>query len=266
MKEDYYKILGISKDASQSEIKKAYRKKAIQFHPDKNPDDKNAEVEFKKAAEAYEVLSNPEKNPDMINTDILHLTVRKVLEVVWIWKTYLANLEIFLEVLLVDLEGFSSGARQNKGSNLRIRVKLSLEEILEGVEKKVKVRKKVQAEGVTYQTCQKCNGKGQILKITNTILGRMQASAVCDACGGSGKIIANRPKGSDANGLILKEETVSIKIPSGVEEGMQLKVQGKGNASPGGSNGDLIVLIEELGHENFVREGSNLHHDLYFNF
>ena len=105
MKEDYYKILGISKDASQSEIKKAYRKKAIQFHPDKNPDDKNAEVEFKKAAEAYEVLSNPEKNPDMINTDILHLMVRKVLEVVWIWKTYLANLEIFLEVLLVDLEG-----------------------------------------------------------------------------------------------------------------------------------------------------------------
>ena len=264
MKEDYYKILGISKDASQSEIKKAYRKKAIQFHPDKNPDDKNAEVEFKKAAEAYEVLSNPEKKSryDQYGHSAFDGSqgFGGGMDMEDIFSQFG---DIFGSAFGGFGGGFSSGARQNKGSNLRIRVKLSLEEILEGVEKKVKVRKKVQAEGVTYQTCQKCNGSGQILKITNTILGRMQASAVCDACGGSGKIIANRPKGSDVNGLILKEETVSIKIPSGVEEGMQLKVQGKGNASPGGSNGDLIVLIEELGHENFVREGNNLHHDLY---
>ena len=264
MKEDYYKILGISKDASQSEIKKAYRKKAIQFHPDKNPDDKNAEVEFKKAAEAYEVLSNPEKKSryDQYGHSAFDGSqgFGGGMDMEDIFSQFG---DIFGSAFGGFSGGFSSGARQNKGSNLRIRVKLTLEEILEGVEKKVKVRKKVQAEGVTYQTCQKCNGKGQILKITNTILGRMQTTAVCDACGGSGKIIANRPKGSDANGLILKEETVSIKIPSGVEEGMQLKVQGKGNASPGGANGDLIVLIEELGHENFVREGNNLHNDLY---
>ena len=264
MKEDYYKILGISKDASQSEIKKAYRKKAIQFHPDKNPDDKNAEVEFKKAAEAYEVLSNPEKKSryDQYGHSAFDGSqgFGGGMDMEDIFSQFG---DIFGSAFGGFSGGFSSGARQNKGSNLRIRVKLTLEEILEGIEKKVKVRKKVQAEGVTYQTCQKCNGKGQILKITNTILGRMQTTAVCDACGGSGKIIANRPKGSDANGLILKEETVSIKIPSGVEEGMQLKVQGKGNASPGGRNGDLIVLIEELGHEDFVREGSNLHHDLY---
>ena len=264
MKEDYYKILGISKDSSQSEIKKAYRKKAIQFHPDKNPDDKNAEVEFKKAAEAYEVLSNPEKKSryDQYGHSAFDGSqgFGGGMDMEDIFSQFG---DIFGSAFGGFSGGFSSGARQNKGSNLRIRVKLTLEEILEGVEKKVKVRKKVQAEGVTYQTCQKCNGKGQILKITNTILGRMQTTAVCDACGGSGKIIANRPKGSDANGLILKEETVSIKIPSGVEEGMQLKVQGKGNASPGGANGDLIVLIEELGHENFVREGNNLHNDLY---
>ena len=264
MKEDYYKILGISKDSSQSEIKKAYRKKAIQFHPDKNPDDKNAEVEFKKAAEAYEVLSNPEKKSryDQYGHSAFDGSqgFGGGMDMEDIFSQFG---DIFGSAFGGFGGGFSSGARQNKGSNLRIRVKLTLEEILEGVEKKVKVRKKVQAEGVTYQTCQKCNGKGQILKITNTILGRMQTTAICDACGGSGKIIANRPKGSDANGLILKEETVSIKIPSGVEEGMQLKVQGKGNASPGGNNGDLIVLIEELGHENFVREGNNLHHDLY---
>tara|TARA_B100000575_G_scaffold117160_1_gene93235 strand:- start:4839 stop:5939 length:1101 start_codon:yes stop_codon:yes gene_type:complete len=264
MKEDYYKILGISKDASPSEIKKAYRKKAIQFHPDKNPDDKKAEVEFKKAAEAYEVLSNPEKKSKYDQYGHSAFDGSQGFGGGMDMEDIFSQFgDIFGSAFGGFGGGFSSGGRQNKGTNLRIRVKLSLEEILQGVEKKVKVRKKVQAEGVTYQTCQKCNGTGQILKITNTILGRMQTSATCDACGGSGKIIANRPKGSDSNGLILKEETVSIKIPSGVEEGMQLKVQGKGNAFPGGINGDLIVLIEELGNENFVREGNNLHHDLY---
>tara|TARA_B100000963_G_scaffold79091_1_gene67224 strand:- start:19010 stop:20110 length:1101 start_codon:yes stop_codon:yes gene_type:complete len=264
MKEDYYKILGISKDASPSEIKKAYRKKAIQFHPDKNPDDKKAEVEFKKAAEAYEVLSNPEKKSKYDQYGHSAFDGSQGFGGGMDMEDIFSQFgDIFGSAFGGFGGGFSSGGRQNKGTNLRIRVKLSLEEILQGVEKKVKVRKKVQAEGVTYQTCQKCNGTGQILKITNTILGRMQTSATCDACGGSGKIIANRPKGSDPNGLILKEETVSIKIPSGVEEGMQLKVQGKGNAFPGGINGDLIVLIEELGNENFVREGNNLHHDLY---
>ena len=184
MKEDYYKILGISKDSSQSEIKKAYRKKAIQFHPDKNPDDKNAEVEFKKAAEAYEVLSNQEKKSryDQYGHSAFDGSqgFGGGMDMEDIFSQFG---DIFGSAFGGFSGGFSSGARQNKGSNLRIRVKLTLEEILEGIEKKVKVRKKVQAEGVTYQTCQKCNGKGQILKITNTILGRMQTTAVCDACG-----------------------------------------------------------------------------------
>ena len=151
-----------------------------------------------------------------------------------------------------------------KGSNLRIRVKLSLEEVAQGVEKKIKVRRKVQAEGVTYKTCPNCNGSGQITKITNTILGRMQTSTHCSHCGGSGQIIDHRPAGADAQGLKVEEETVSIKIPAGVEDGMQLKVSGKGNGAPGnGIPGDLLVAIETLEHDSLKREGDNLHYDLY---
>ena len=266
MKKDFYEILGISKSASTSEIKKAYRQKAIKYHPDKNPGDKNAELEFKKAAEAYEVLSDPNKKSKYdqfghaafeggqgfgggsMNMDDIFSQFG----------------DIFGEAFGGFGGGFSSRERRSKGSNLRIKVKLSLEEILSGIDKKIKVRKKVQADGVRYETCQKCNGTGQVLKITNTILGRMQTATTCDACGGSGKTISNRPAGSDSNGLITKEEMVSINIPPGVEEGMQLKVSGKGNAAPGnGIDGDLIVLIEQLPHEFFVREGNNIHFDLY---
>jgi molecular chaperone DnaJ len=147
---------------------------------------------------------------------------------------------------------------------MRIRVKLSLEEIANGIEKKIKVPRKVQAPGVQYGSCSTCNGKGQVMKIANTILGRMQTSSVCPTCGGSGKTLLNRPSGTDAQGMIQKEETVSIKIPAGVEEGMQLKVSGKGNEAPAdGISGDLLVLIEELPHDAFVREGNHLHYDLY---
>ena len=147
---------------------------------------------------------------------------------------------------------------------MRIRVKLSLEEIAAGVEKKIKVSRKVQAPGVEYGTCSTCKGRGQVMKITNTILGRMQTSATCSTCGGSGQSLLNRPPGTDAQGMVKQEETVSIKIPAGVEEGMQLKVTGKGNAAPSnGISGDLLVLIEELKHKTFVREGNHLHYDLY---
>ena len=196
MKEDYYKILGISKDASQSEIKKAYRKKAIQFHPDKNPDDKNAEVEFKKAAEAYEVLSNPEKKSryDQYGHSAFDGSqgFGGGMDMEDIFSQFG---DIFGSAFGGFGGGFSSGARQNKGSNLRIRVKLSLEEILEGVEKKVKVRKKVQAEGVTYQTCQKCNGTGQILKITINFLGRCHGAGGGVGAGGGGKKLGIGQKG-----------------------------------------------------------------------
>ena len=161
--------------------------------------------------------------------------------------------------------GFSGGGtRRAKGSNLRIRVKLELSEIVNGVEKKIKVKRKIKAEGVTYKNCSSCNGSGQVTRITNTILGRMQSSSTCPNCGGSGQMVSNRPSNSDANGLTLKEETVLVKIPSGVEDGMQLKVTGKGNDSAGnGIPGDLIVLISEMEHPTLKREGNNLHFDLY---
>jgi molecular chaperone DnaJ len=143
-------------------------------------------------------------------------------------------------------------------------VKLTLEEIANGVEKKIKVPRKVQAQGVQYGTCSTCKGTGQVMKIANTILGRMQTSSVCPSCNGNGKTLLNRPSGSDAQGMVKKEETVSIKIPAGVEEGMQLKVSGKGNEAPAnGISGDLLVLIEESSHDDFVRERNHLHYDLY---
>ena len=267
MKEDYYEILGVSKNATAAEIKKAYRKKAIEFHPDKNSDDKVAEANFKKAAEAYEILGNQEKRAKYdqyghaafeggqgfgggMNMDDIFSQFGDIFGSAFGGGGFGG--------------GFGGGQRRVKGSDMRIRVKLSLEEIANGIEKKIKVPRKVQAPGVQYGSCSTCNGKGQVMKIANTILGRMQTSSVCPTCGGSGKTLLNRPSGTDAQGMIQKEETVSIKIPAGVEEGMQLKVSGKGNEAPAdGISGDLLVLIEELPHDAFVREGNHLHYDLY---
>ena len=266
MKEDYYDILGISKGASAAEIKKAYRKKAIEFHPDKNPGDKNAEANFKKAAQAYEVLGDPEKKSKYDQFG------HAAFENGGFGGGGMNMDDIFSQfgdIFGGAFGGFGGGfgqqgSTQRRGSNLRIRVSLSLEEIISGVEKKVKVKRKVQAPGIEYSTCSNCNGTGQVTKITNTILGRMQTSTTCNVCGGSGQIISNRPSGSDTQGMINEEETVSIKIPAGVEEGMQLKVSGKGNAAlSNGVSGDLLVLIEEKPHESFVREGQNLHLDVY---
>ncbi len=266
MKEDYYDILGISKGASAAEIKKAYRKKAIEFHPDKNPGDKNAEANFKKAAQAYEVLGDPEKKSKYDQFG------HAAFENGGFGGGGMNMDDIFSQfgdIFGGAFGGFGGGfgqqgSTQRRGSNLRIRVSLSLEEIISGVEKKVKVKRKVQAPGIEYSRCSNCNGSGQVTKIANTILGRMQTSTTCNVCGGSGQIISNRPSGSDSQGMINEEETVSIKIPAGVEEGMQLKVSGKGNAAlSNGVSGDLLVLIEEKPHEFFIREGQNLHLDVY---
>ena len=164
--------------------------------------------------------------------------------------------------------GFGGGGqRRVKGSNLRIRVALTLEEIANGVDKKIKVKRKLQAKGTTYKTCPTCNGSGQVTRVTNTILGRMQTASPCTTCSGSGQTIDQKPADADAHGLVMKEETVSIKIPAGVVEGMQLKVAGKGNDAPGnGVPGDLLVAIEEKEHEALQREGDNLHYDLYISF
>ncbi|MBT7239968.1 MAG: molecular chaperone DnaJ [Flavobacteriaceae bacterium] len=266
MKEDFYDILGISKSATAAEIKKAYRKKAIEYHPDKNPGDSKAEELFKKSAEAYEVLSDPNKKAKYdqyghqafeggfgggggMNMDDIFSQFG----------------DVFGGAFGGGFGGFGGGGqRRVKGSNLRIRVKLNLEEVAQGVEKTVKVRRKKQADGVTYKTCATCNGQGQVTKIANTILGRMQTAATCSSCSGSGQIIDSKPNDADAQGMVVQEDTVSIQIPAGVEDGMQLKVGGKGNDAPGnGVPGDLIVAIETLEHETLKREGDNLHYDLY---
>jgi molecular chaperone DnaJ len=268
-KQDYYDILGIEKSASAAEIKKAYRKMALKYHPDKNPDDKTAEENFKKAAEAYEVLSNPDKKARYDQFG------HQAFEGAGGFGGGGMNMDdIFSQFGDIfgsafgggGFSGFGGGQRQRvvKGSNLRIRVKLTLEEIANGVEKKIKVKRKVKASGTTYKTCSTCNGSGQVTRITNTILGRMQTSSPCHACGGAGEMIDKRPAGADAQGLIVNEETVAIKIPAGVVEGMQLKVSGKGNEAPGnGISGDLLVAISEESHPTLQREGDNLHYDLY---
>ncbi len=275
MKEDYYDILGVSKNASAAEIKKAYRKMAIKYHPDKNPDDKEAEEKFKQSAEAYEVLSNPDKRAryDQMGHAAFDGSGGFGGGGMNMDDIFSQFGDIFGSAFgggggFSGFGGFGGGGqRRAKGSNLRIRVKLTLEEIASGVEKKIKVKRKVQAPGTTYKTCPTCKGTGQVTRVTNTILGRMQTASPCQSCGGSGQIIDKKPNDADAQGLLLKEETVAIKIPAGVVEGMQLKVGGKGNEAPGnGIPGDLLVAIEEKEHDYLQREGDNLHYDLYISF
>jgi len=272
-KQDYYEILGVSKSASKAEIKKAYRKMAIKYHPDKNPDDKGAEEKFKLAAEAYEVLSDDNKRSRY--DQFGHAAFEGAQGGGGFGGMNMEDIfSQFGDIFGGGFGGFSGfgggGGRtaRVKGSNMRIRVKLTLEEIANGVEKKVKVRRKIKADGVEYKTCSTCNGSGQEIRISNTILGRMQTSTTCSTCSGAGEVIRNRPSGSDAQGLVIKEETVSISIPAGVSEGVQLKVGGKGNEAPGMNSisGDLLVLIEELEHEVLKREGNNIHYDLYISF
>jgi molecular chaperone DnaJ len=275
-KRDFYDILGIEKSADEKEIKKAYRKIALKYHPDRNPDDKSAEDKFKEAAEAYENLSNADKRAryDRYGHQGLSgaggggggggfggMNMDDIFDQFG---------DIFGGAFGGGGGGRSggrSGQRMARGSDLRIKIKLSLKEVANGVQKKIKVNKLVNAEGVSYSTCSTCNGQGRVLRVQHTPFGAMQTQSTCQTCHGTGRTIGKRPSGVDAQGLKRQEETVEINIPAGVEEGMQLKVGGKGNAGPfDGVPGDLLVVIEEEKNELLQRDSSNLHYEAYISF
>ncbi|WP_185871156.1 molecular chaperone DnaJ [Blattabacterium cuenoti] len=273
MKKDYYEVLEVSRNASSEEIKKSYRKLAIKYHPDKNLNNKKeAEEKFKEAAEAYEILSDPEKRERYDKFG--HSGVKGSTSAAggMNMEDIFTNFgDIFADAFGEGFSSFGFGRSTRyktiKGSDLRIRVKLSLEEIANGTEKKVKVKRLKVAKGIKYKDCLSCHGTGQITHITNTILGRMQTTSQCNVCSGTGKSIENIPYGANKHGLIKEEELVDIKIPSGIMEGIQLKVSGRGNEAPfGGVPGDLIILTEEIPHPKLKREGNNLHYDLYISF
>ena len=275
-KRDYYEILGVGKSSSKDELKKAYRKIAIKYHPDKNPDNPEAEDKFKEAAEAYEVLGDDQKRQQY--DQFGHAGMRGAGG--GFSGGGMSMDDIFSQFGDVfgghnPFESFfggggGGGGRRTsgrRGSNLRIKVKLSLEEIAHGAEKKIKVNRLVVADGVTYKDCKTCGGSGQMRKVVNTMLGQMVSASTCHTCNGSGKILDKRPPGVDNSGLHQKEEVIDIKIPGGVGEGMQLSMSGKGNSGPnGGPPGDLLILIEEKPDESLKRDGNNVIYDLHLNF
>ncbi len=284
-KKDYYEILEVSRDANADEIKKAYRKKAIQYHPDKNPDDKSAEEKFKEAAEAYEVLSDTDKRAryDQYGHDGLKGGYGGFHEFTNVNDIFSQFGDLFGDILGGSFGGafgsaFGGGSqrRVNRGSNLRVKVKMTLEEINTGVEKKLKVKKSVACQhcngtgakdGNSFTTCTTCNGRGQVTRVMNTMLGQMQTSSTCPNCGGEGRIITNKCVHCSGNGIVQADEVISVNIPAGVYEGIQLSVSGKGNAAARGVvAGDLLVQIEEIEHEHFQRNGNTLLHDLHISF
>lgn len=286
-KRDYYEILGVSKSASDEDIKKAYRKKAIQFHPDKNPGDKEAEEKFKEAAEAYEVLSNSEKRQRYDQYG--HAGVGGAAGGGFGGGGFSMD-DIFSQFGDIfgghfggggfggfgGFGGSRGGQHVNRGSNLRVRVKLNLAEIAKGAEKKIKVRKHVSCQhcngtgadgGNAFTTCNTCRGTGTVTRISNTILGRMQTQSVCPDCQGEGKTITRKCSHCQGEGILQQEEIISINIPAGVAEGMQLSMSGKGNAARrGGVNGDLLIVVEEEKHPELIRDENDLIFNLLLSF
>jgi len=286
-KRDYYDILGVGKSSSPEEIKKAYRKLAIKYHPDKNPDDHTAEDKFKEAAEAYEILSNPEKKQRYDHYG--HAGVGGASGGGGYGGGGMNMEDIFsqfgdifgggggggspFESFFGGGQSRGGGRRVAKGSNLRIKVKLTLEEIAHGAEKKIKVNKQVTCKTCdgsgakdksSISTCKSCGGSGSVRRVTNTILGQMQTTSTCPTCNGSGSQITSKCNSCHGEGTVRGEETITINIPAGVSDGMQLSMSGKGNAAPnGGIPGDLIILIEEIPHESLKREGNNVVYDLH---
>ena len=263
---DFYEILGVNSDASSVELKRAYRKIALKYHPDKNPDDKEAEKIFKEAAEAYGVLSDNNKRAQY--DQFGHAGVGMGQQGGGFGGgVHMSMDDIFSQ--FGDIFGgddiFSSffggsrrkGGRQ-RGKDIRIRIQLNLEDIASGVEKTIKIKRSVVAPGTKFTNCTTCHGHGQVSQISNTILGQMRSSSTCPHCHGSGNIVGNRPSGAGPDGMIKKEETIKIKIPAGVEEGNYMTVDGKGNEDSNGVAGDLNVLFEEKDHDYFIRNGDDV--------
>lgn len=272
-KRDYYEVLEISKSASVEEIKKAYRKMAIKYHPDKNPGDKEAEEKFKEAAEAYEVLSDGNKKARYDQFGHAGMGGAAGGGGFGGFGGGMNMEDIFSQ--FGDIfgghfnGGFGGGQRQQqaRGSNLRIRIKLNLEEMINGTQKTVKVKKMKLAAGVTSKTCPTCGGSGVQVKVMNTMFGQMQTQTTCGTCQGIGKVADKIPSGANAQGLVKEEEEVTINIPAGARDGIQLNVRGKGNDAPlGGTPGDLLVVVEEEVDKAIKREGDNLHQELYISF
>lgn len=271
-KRDYYEILGISKNATAEEIKKAYRKMAIKYHPDKNPGDKVAEENFKEAAEAYEVLSDDNKKARYDQYG--HAGMGGAGGFGGGGFGGGMNMEdIFSQFGDIFGGHFGGGAgggaqrQQFRGTNLRVRIKLNLEEMVNGTQKTIKVKKMKLAAGTTSKTCPACNGSGVQVKVMNTMFGQMQSQTHCSNCQGIGKVGDKIPAGANPQGLIKEDEEVTINIPAGAREGIQLNVRGKGNDAPfGGNAGDLLVVVEEEVDSAIKREGDNLHQELYVSF
>jgi molecular chaperone DnaJ len=277
-KRDYYEVLGVTKDATKEQIKKAYRKQALKFHPDKNPGDKKAEDKFKEAAEAYEVLSSDEKkarydrygHAGLGNAGTGYSGSGMTMEDIF---------SSFGDIFGDAFGGFGAfggggrGQRVNKGSNLRVKVKLNLHEIAAGAEKKIKVNKydicdscggTGAADSNSFTNCSTCHGSGHVTRITNTLLGQMQSTSTCPSCGGEGKTITRKCTACYGEGIVQKDEIIKIQIPAGVGKGMQMTVGGKGNAPRrGGVNGDLLVVIDEEEHPDLIREGNDLIYNLF---
>ena len=282
-KRDYYEVLGVSKSADATEIKKAYRKLALKYHPDKNPGDKEAEEKFKEAAEAYDVLSNEEKKRRY--DQFGHAGVGGAGQGGFGGGMSMDDIFSQFGDIFGSFGGFSgfggfgggrSARRGNRGTNLRVKVKMNLQEIATGIEKKIKVKKYVACQhcngtgakdGKSYSTCSTCKGSGQVTRVQNTILGAMQTTSTCPTCEGEGKIINEKCTFCNGEGVLMSEEVISINIPAGVGEGMQLSLSGKGNAARrGGVNGDLIVLIEEEEHPELVRDGNDLLYNVFIGY
>jgi len=278
-KRDYYEILGVARSASQDEIKKAYRKVAMQYHPDRNPGSKEAEEKFKEAAEAYEILSDPEKRGQYDRFG--HAGMRGSggfgqggMRMEDIFSNFG---DIFGEDIFGSFFGGGRsqqhGSRGVRGSNLRVKIKLNYSEIAQGVTKKIRVKKYVachQCGGTgakdqnAFQTCGTCGGSGQVKRVTQTFLGQMQTVTTCPTCNGEGTTITSKCGSCQGSGREYSEQTVTIDIPAGVQQDMQLSVTGKGNAGErGGAPGDLIVVIEEETHPELQRDGLNVAYDLY---